>query len=83
MIASNANIILHPDDLVLLAKKKNITNYGEMFSAQDMLEFAQDILAFNFDVTLMSCSIKGLCYQFKEYFDDDNLILIPYPLIIV
>lgn len=81
MIASSVNITLHPDDLVLLAKKKSITNYGEMFSAQNMADFAQDILSFSFDIILMSCSIKGLCYQLQKYFDDGSLIMIPYPFV--
>ena len=80
MVASLADIELYPDDLVSLARRKNITNHGEMFSALNMKEFAEDLLRSNFEVTLMSYSIKGSCYQLKKYLDDDNLVLIPYPL---
>lgn len=79
MIASFVGINYHPENLVSNAKMKGITNYGEMFSARDMSIFAQEILSEQYDVSLKSCSIKGLCYQFKKYFDDNNLILIPYP----
>lgn len=81
MVASFAGIELYPDDLVSLARRKNITNHGEMFSALNLKEFAEDLLRSNFEVTLMSKSIKGSCYQFKKYLDDDNLVLIPYPFI--
>lgn len=81
MIASYADIELCPDDLVLLAKKKKITNHGEMFSAVNLKEFAEDLLRSNFEVTLMSYSIKGSCYQLKKYLDEDNLVLIPYPFV--
>lgn len=79
MIASSVNIHLCPDELVSKAKEQEISNYGEMFSAQKMATFANNLLCGFFDVTLFSSSIKGLSCQFKEYFKTDCLILIPYP----
>ncbi|XP_065206593.1 actin maturation protease [Planococcus citri] len=78
MIASYAGIDVSPDDLVSKAKEENISNYGEMFSACNMANFAQNLFSSHFEVTLFTNSIKGLSYQFRDYFDNDNLILIPY-----
>lgn len=79
MIASFAGIEVCPDDLVSKAKEENMSNYGEMFSACNMANFAKNLFSSHFEVTLFTTSIKGLSYQFKDYFDHDNLILIPYP----
>lgn len=79
MIVSSAGIIAQPDDLVTKAKERCFTNYGEMFSAKNMALFAEDEYSSHFDIVLQSTSMKGLSYQFKQYFDNDYLILVPYP----
>lgn len=79
MIASNVGLDLHPDDLVEKARLKNLTNHGELFSAEKLAMFAQEILNMQFEVTLKDGSIKGRCCELKEYLLNDNLILIPYP----
>lgn len=79
MVASNVGLDLHPDDLAKKAKLKNLTNHGELFSAEELAIFAQEILHMQFHVILKDSSIRGKCYEIKNYLLNNNLILIPYP----
>lgn len=78
MIASSVGKFYTPDYLVSEAKMLDITNNGEMFSADWLTDFASYLLSQHFEVTMFSNSISGYSELFKQYIHEDSLVMIPY-----
>lgn len=73
--------LITTDDILVLAKRKNFTNHGEMFCTRNLKELAAHVFdAVNYPATMDIYSGELNCDRIKTELQRGACILVAYPL---